>query len=57
MYEGSFLLHYNFAKDLINMFSQNKSKVEFFILLRAKYALSITNKKLLEIKKRISCLF
>ena len=46
MYEGSFLQHYNYAKDLINMFGENEEKVkaEVYKLLRVKYALSITNK-------------
>jgi hypothetical protein len=53
MYEGSFLQHYNSAKDLINMFGENEEKVkaEVFKLLRVKYALSITNENPLEIKK------
>ena len=60
MYEGSFLQHYNSAKDLINMFGENEEKVkaEVFKLLRVKYALSITNENPLEIKKlSISYLF
>lgn len=28
MYEGSFLQHYNYAKDLINMFGENEEKVK-----------------------------
>ena len=53
MYEGSFLQHYNSAKDLINMFCENEEKVkaEVFKLLLVKYALSITNENPLEIKK------
>ena len=53
MYEGSFLQHYNSAKDLINMFGENEEKVkaEVFKLLRVKYALIITNENPLEIKK------
>ena len=53
MYEGSFLQHYNSAKDLINMFGENEEKVkaEVFKLLRVKYSLSITNENPLEIKK------
>ena len=53
MYEGSFLQHYNSAKDLINMFGENEEKVkaEVFKLLRVKYAISITNENPLEIKK------
>ena len=52
MYEV-FLQHYNSAKELINMFSENEEKVkaEVFKLLRVKYALSITNDNPLEIKK------
>ena len=53
MYEGSFLQHYNSAKDLINMFGENEEKVkdEVFKLLRVKYVLSITNENPIEIKK------
>lgn len=53
MYEGSFLQHYNSAKDLINMFGENEEKIkaEVFKLLRVKYALSITNENPLENKK------
>ena len=53
MYEGSFLQHYNSAKDLINMFGENEEKVkdEVFKLLRVKYVLSITNEYPIEIKK------
>ena len=51
MYEGSFLQHYNSAKDLINMVSENEVKTEVFKLLRVKYVLSITNENPLEIKK------
>ena len=53
MYKGSFLQHYNSAKDLINIFGENEEKVkaEVFKLLRVKYALSITNENPLEIKK------
>ena len=60
IYEGSFLQHYNSAKDLINMFGENEEKVkaEVFKLLRVKCALSIINENPLEIKKlSISCLF
>ena len=58
MYEGSFLQHYNSAKDLINMFGENEVKAEVFKLLRVKYTLSITNENPLEIKKlSISYLF
>ena len=40
MYEGSFLQHYNSAKNLINMFGENEEKVkaEVFKLLKVKYA-------------------
>ena len=53
IYDGSFLQHYNSAKDLINMFGENEEKVkaEVFKVLRVKYALSITNENPLEIKK------
>lgn len=53
IYEGSFLQHYNSAKDLINMFGENEEKVkaEVFKLLRVKYALNITNENPLKIKK------
>ena len=36
MYEGSFLQHYNSAKDLINLFGENneKMKAEVFKLLK-----------------------
>ena len=53
MYEGSFLQHYNSAKDLINMFGEDQEKVkaEVFKLLRVKYALSSSNENRLEIKK------
>lgn len=45
MHEGSFLRHYNSAKNLINMFKENEEKVkaEIYKLLRVKYTLSITN--------------
>ena len=45
MYEGSFLQHYNYAKDLINMFGENEEKVkaDVFKLLRVIYVqLSLT---------------
>lgn len=53
MYEGSFLQHYNSAKDLINMFGENEEKVkaEVYKLLRVKYALLIVNENPLEFKK------
>ena len=53
MYEGSFLQHYNSAKDLINLFGEDYEKVksEIYKLLKIKYALLITNKNPFEIKK------
>lgn len=53
MYKGSFLQHYNSAKDIINYFSEDyeKVKVEVYRLLRVKYALLIINENSLEIKK------
>lgn len=53
MYEGSFLQHYNSAKDLINMFGEDQEKVkaEVYKLLRIKYALLIVNENPLEFKK------
>lgn len=53
MYEGSFLQHYNSAKDLINLFGENyeQVKAEVYKLLKIKYALLITNEEPLEIKK------
>ena len=53
MYEGSFLQHYNSAKDLINLFGENYeiTKAEVYKLLKIKYALLITNEDPLEIKK------
>lgn len=45
MYEGSFLQHYNYPKDLINMFGENEEKVkgDVFKLLRVIYVqLSLT---------------
>ena len=45
MYEGSFLQHYNSAKDLINLFGEDyeQVKAEVYKLLKIKYALLITN--------------
>ena len=53
MYEGSFLQHYNSAKDIINYFGEDSEKVkaDVYKLLRVKYALLITNENPLEIKK------
>ena len=53
MYEGSFLQHYNSAKDLINLFGEDyeQVKAEVYKLLKIKYALLITNEEPLEIKK------
>lgn len=45
MYEGSFLQHYNSARDLINPFGENYeiTKAEVFKLLKIKYALEVIN--------------
>lgn len=53
MYEGTFIQHYNSARDLINLFGENyeQVKAEVFKLLRLKYSLIIVNEKPLEIKK------
>ena len=53
MYKGSFLQHYNSAKDLINLFGEDyeQVKVEVYKLLKIKYALLITSEDPLEIKK------
>jgi hypothetical protein len=53
MYEGSFLQHYNSAKDLINLFGEDyeQVKVEVYKLLKIKYDLLITNENPLEIKR------
>ena len=53
MYEGSFLQHYNSAKDLINLFGEDyeQMKAEVFKLLKIKYALIVVNEDPLEIKK------
>ena len=55
MYKGSFLQHYNLAKDIINYFGENSEKVkaEVYKLLRIKYALLIANENPLEIKKMV----
>lgn len=53
MYKGSFLQHYNSAKDIINYLGEDSEKVkaEVYKLLRVKYALLITNENTLKIKK------
>lgn len=53
MYEGTFIQHYNSARDLLNLFGENyeQVKAEVFKLLRLKYSLIIVNEKPLEIKK------
>ena len=53
MYEGSFLQHYNSAKDLINMFGENEEKVkaEVIKLLRMKYSLEVISEDPLDFKK------
>lgn len=53
MHKGSFLQHYNSAKDVINYFGEDSEKVkaEVYKLLRVKYSLLITNKNPLEIKR------
>ena len=53
MYEGTFIQHYNSARDLLNLFRENyeQVKAEVFKLLRLKYSLIIVNEKPLEIKK------
>ena len=53
MYEGTFIQHYNSARDLLNLFGENYEQVkdEVFKLLRLKYSLIIINEKPLEIKK------
>ena len=53
MYEGSFLQHYNSAKDLINLFGEDyeQVKAEVYKLLKIKHALLITNENPLEIKR------
>ena len=52
MYEGSFLQHYNSAKDLINLFGENyeQMKAEVFKLLKIKYALIVVNENPLDLK-------
>lgn len=53
MYEGTFIQHYNSARDLLNLFGENyeQVKTEVFKLLKLKYSLIIVNEKPLEIKK------
>lgn len=53
MYEGSFLQHYNSAKDLINLFGEDyeQVKAEVYKLLKIKYALLIIKEEPLEIKR------
>ena len=53
MYEGSFLQHYNSAKDLINLFGENyeQMKAEVFKLLKIKYALIVVNEDPLDLKQ------
>ena len=53
MYEGTFIQHYNSARDLLNLFGENyeQVKAEVFKLLKLKYSLIIVNEKPLEIKK------
>ena len=57
MYEGTFLQHYNSAKNLINLFGEDyeQVKAEVYKLLKIKYALLITNEEPLEIKKISYC--
>ena len=53
MYEGSFLQHYNSAKDLINLFGEDyeQMKAEVFKLLKIKYALIVVNEDPLDLKQ------
>ena len=53
MYEGSFLQHYNSAKDLINLFGEDYElvKAEVCKLLKIKYSLLIINEEPLELKR------
>ena len=53
IYEGTFIQHYNSAKDLINLFGEDYEhvKAKVYKLLKIKYALLITNEDPLEIKK------
>lgn len=53
MYEGTFLQHYNSAKDIINLFGENyeKTKAEVIKLLRIKYALEVISEEPLAFKE------
>ncbi len=53
MYESAFDLEYETAKDLVDIFHENKTKVksEVINLLRVKYALIVVNENPLEFKK------
>ena len=53
MYEGSFLQHYNSAKDLINLLGEDyeQMKAEVFKLLKIKYALIVVNEDPLDLKQ------
>lgn len=53
MYEGTFLQHYNSARDLINLFDENYeiTKAEVFKLLKIKYALEVINENPLVFKE------
>ena len=53
MYEGTFLQHYNSAKDLINLFGEDyeQMKAEVFKLLKIKYALIVVNEDPLDLKQ------
>lgn len=53
MYEGSFLQHYNSAKDMLNLFNEDYEtvKAEVFKLLKIKYALLVVNENPLELKR------
>lgn len=53
MYEGTFLQHYNSAKDIINLFGEDyeKTKAEVIKLLRIKYALEVINEEPLAFKE------
>lgn len=53
MYEGSFLQHYNSARDLINLLGENYeiTKAEVFKLLKIKYALEVINENPLVFKE------
>ena len=63
MYEGSFLQHYNSAKDIFNVSDDedyDKVKAEVIKLLRMKYSLEIISEnpldfKMLSIQSKLSC--